>query len=237
MSFQAPSWISKTMVLSALVALLLVGTTGPAVAGTWFKAATGWSGMAMDDINNGDFRFYDYTIEGYNFPDLNSGFSLSLHVGHDFSPDFSLGFSWDHQYARVSGKDVDVTADLNLDANFYMGHLYWRPLRKDKWEFGAAAGLGFGVPDGKVKITGTNNVNYRQGDIRGSSTLALELMGLVNFSLSEKSSLELTVGWRDATIEKIEVDKQPVEKEDGTRLALDYTGYIIKVGYKYVFAD
>ena len=63
-------------------------------------------------------------------------------MGYDMSGNFSLGFSWDRQYARVSGTDQDVTGDLNLDANFFMAHLYWPPLQTGKWDFGAARRVG-----------------------------------------------------------------------------------------------
>ena len=60
-------------------------------------------------------------------------------------------------------------------------------------------------------------------------------MGLVDFSLSEASTIEMTLGWRDAVIKEIKIDNAPVYNEDGSQLALDYTGYVFKVGYKYQF--
>ncbi len=235
--FQPDCVCLKIPAMIVMVLLLLTGGAVQALAGGWFKAAAGMSGMAMDDINNADFRFYDNTPDGYDFPDLDSGFSLSFHLGYDLSRDFSLGFSWDRQYARAEGVDQDITANLNLDANFFMGHLYWRPLRTEKWQFGAAAGMGLVFPDGKVKMTGPGNVNYGEGEITGSSGLALEIMGLVDFSVGERSIIEVTVGWRDATIKKFNVEGRPVWKEDGSDMSLDYTGYIVKAGYKYIFGD
>lgn len=224
--------VSVVLVLG--VSLLSVAS-GSALAGTWFKMAGGYSGMAMDDINNGDFRFYDNTIEGYNFPDLDSGFSMSFHLGFDLSPEFSLGFSWDRQHGHVKGTDVDVTADLKLDANLFMGHIYWTPLQTGAWSFGPAAGMGLIFPDGHARVTGENNVNYGEGDITGSSGLAFEGMALANWAFGGSSAIELTVGWRVAAIDEIRLQGAPVLKEDGSNLELDYTGYIIKVGYKFVF--
>jgi hypothetical protein len=227
----------RLLVIAAVLGVLIVGTPGQAQAGGWFKAAGGLSGMAMEDINNGDFRFYDTTINGYNFPDLNSGFSMSFHVGFDFSPDFSLGFSWDKQHGHVKGTDVDITADLKLDANLFMTHVYWSPLRAGSWSFGAAGGLGLIFPNGTVKLTGDNNVNYGEGKISGSSSFAFEIMALANWAFGGSSSLETTIGWRIANLDEIKLDTAPVYKEDGSNLELDYTGYIIKVGYKFVFGD
>lgn len=225
----------KILVLTAWVVLVGAGGVDQARAGGWFKVAAGVSGMAMDDINNEDFRFYDYTADGFNFPDLKSGFSLSFHMGYDMSEIFSLGFSWDNQYARVSGTDQDVTGDLDLDANFFMAHLYWRPLHSGKWDFGAAGGLGLVFPDGKVRVTGPDNVNYGEGETSGSSGFPVELMALVDYSLSEKSVIEVTLGWRFATVKDFKVGDTPVLKEDGTNMELDYTGYIFKAGYKIKF--
>ncbi len=226
---------ARILVTTATILALLLGGSTQAVAGGWFKVAGGVSGMAMDDINNGDFRFYDNTINGFNFPDLDSGFSLSFHLGYDLSPEWSLGFSWDNQYARVEGTDVDITADLNLDANLFMTHLYWTPLRTGRWALGGAAGLGLIFPTGDVEITGEGNVNWGQGEITGSSGLALEIMGLAEFAMSGSTSIELTVGWRDATVDDFKVENRPALKEDGTPIVLDYTGYIVKAGVKFMF--
>lgn len=227
----------KIPAILALTFLLVAGGAGSAWAGSWVKVAVGMSGMGMDDINNQNFSFYEFTPDGFDLPDLKSGFSLSFHLGYDLSRDFSLGFSWDHQYARVSGTDEDVTGHLNVDANFFMGHLYWRPLRTEKWEFGAAAGLGLVLPSGQVRVTGSNNVNYGQDDLTGSSSLALEFMALVDFSLSNRSAIEVTAGWRDATIKEFRVAGATVLKEDGTNMELDYTGFIVKAGFKYMFGE
>jgi hypothetical protein len=235
--FQPDCVYLKILVLTAMVVLLVTGDAGQARAGGWFKAAAGVSGMAMDDVNKEDFRFYDYSAEGFNLPNLDAGFSLSFHLGYDLSEKFSLGFSWDRQYARVSGTDQDVTGHLNLDANFFMAHVYWRPLHTGRWDFGAAGGLGLVFPDGKVKVTGPNNVNYGEGETSGSSGLPLELMALVDFALSKKSVIEVTLGWRMATIKDFKYENAPVLKEDGTNMELDYTGYIIKAGYKILFGD
>jgi len=91
--FQPDCVCLKIPAMIVMVLLLLTGGAVQALAGGWFKAAAGMSGMAMDDINNADFRFYDNTPDGYDFPDLDSGFSLSFHLGYDLSRDFSLGFS------------------------------------------------------------------------------------------------------------------------------------------------
>ena len=226
---------TRVLAVAITVVMVLAGSAEQVRAGGWFKVAGGVSGMAMDDINNADFRFYDYTINGFNFPDLDSGFSLSFHLGYDLSPEFALGFSWDRQYARVEGTDQDVTADLNLDANFFMTHLYWTPLNAGRWDFGGAVGLGLVFTDGKVKITGENNVNFGEGETSASSSLALEIMALVNYAFKESTSIEVTVGWRDAVIDEFKYAGAPALKEDGTNMALDYTGYIFKAGVKFNF--
>ncbi len=234
-SIQPFGRILRVLTLTMAIVIVLAGSAEKARAGSWFKVAGGVSGMAMDDINNADFRFYEPSENGYDFPPLDSGFSLSFHLGYDLSPAFALGFSWDRQYARVTGTDVDVTADLNLDANFFMTHGYWTPLRTGRWKIGAAGGMGLVFTDGKVKTTGQNNVNYGEGETSGSSSLALEVMALVNYAFKESTSLELTVGWRDAVIKEFKYESAPAVKEDGSNLELDYTGYILKLGVKFNF--
>ena len=47
--------------------------------------------------------------------------------------------------------------------------------------------------------------------------------------------IEATVGWRYAVIDEFKYASAPALKEDGTNLELDYTGYIVKVGAKFLF--
>lgn len=225
----------KTMALVFSLGILLAGLPGQALAGGWFKVAGGMSGMAMDDINNGDFSFYDYTTEGFNLSTLNSGFSFSLHGGVGFSSNMALGLSWERQHAHTSGTDVDVTANLKLDADFFMLHYYWLPLQTGSWDFGAAAGLGLIFPNGKLDITDDNNVNYGEGKISGSSDMAYEVMLIADWKYGKSTSLELTVGYRVGVLDNIKLDSAPVYKEDGTLLELDYTGYTLKAGFKFMF--
>ena len=66
-----------------VVVLMLTLSAAPASAGrVWLKATVGSSGMAMDDINNATYRFYDTSVNGYNLPDLESGLNLSFHLGN-----------------------------------------------------------------------------------------------------------------------------------------------------------
>ena len=65
--------------------------------------------------------------------------------------------------------------------------------------------------------------------------MTLEAMALVNYAFKESTSLELTFGWRDAVIKEFKYESAPAVKEDGTNLELDYTGYILKAGVKFIF--
>lgn len=217
--------------LGGLVLLLAVILATPAFAdGSWFKIAGGYSGMAMDDVNNGDFAFYE-TTEGFDFPDMDGGFSLSFHAGFDMNRKFGLGFSWDHQYAKVNGNDEDIEGHLNLGANLFMAHGYWTPVRNDKIALGAAGGLGPILAHGETRVQ-QGSIDYGQSKIRGSDW-AFEVMGVFDYRIKPSTVLQLTVGWRSSVIDEIKLDSAPVYNDDGTRLALDYTGYILKLGVKW----
>jgi hypothetical protein len=164
---------------------------------------------------------------------LNGGFALSFHLGYDLSPQFALGFSWDRQYARTTGTDVDVEAKVNLDANLFMGHGYWTPVRGDGWSLGGVLGFGPIFAAGKIKEE-KQNVSFGEADIRGNGW-AFEALAKGDWRVATRSLLELTAGWRQAEVPEIEASKRPVFKEDGTRLALDYSGFVVKLGWKYEF--
>ncbi len=219
-----------------LLTMALLSTAGPAHAGgMWFKIAGGLSDMAMGDINDGTFRFYDTSPDGYNLPDVKPGFSLSFHLGNQISEKWAFGFSWDIQHAHVSGTDVDVTAELKLDANVFMGHFYWTPMQKKKFSLGAGAGLGFIAGNGVVKEE-RGTVNYGSGETSGTD-LAAEVMGTAEYALSGNKGLQLTAGWRLAEISKVKFEGSTAVKEDGSNLALDYTGITLKLGLIWRFGD
>jgi len=228
--------VSGFKVVCALcVVLFTVSGVHSAQAGSWFKAAAGVSGMAMDDVNDGTFQFYDNST--FDFPELNDGFALSLALGYDLSPLISLGFSWERQYAGVKGTDEDITAKLDLDANFFMGTLYWRPVQSQKFQFGAALGLGGVFPTGQVKVSNSDNVNFGQDKATASAGFATALMLVGDYALGSRTWLELTVGYRSAEASNVEVANTPVYNADGTAMSLDYTGYTLMAGIKWVFAD
>jgi len=216
-------------ILNLVLLLAVTLTADPVLAGgLWFKVAAGSSGMAMDDINNGTVRFYDTSIDGFNFPDLDSGFSLSFHLGNDISERWAFGFSWDIQHAHVKGTDVDVTANMKLDADIFMGHFFWTPVRGQKFSLGAAAGMGFLAAGGTVSVD-QGSVHRGQDKTSGSS-LATEVMGTAEYALSGNKALQLTAGWRVAKVDKVKFVGATAVKEDGSNLELDYTGYTLKLG-------
>lgn len=214
--------------------LILLMFAAPAWAGgLWVKVAGGVNGMAMDDINDGTYRFHETSIHGFNFPDLNSGFGLSFHAGNDISPRWSFGFSWEIQHGHVQGTDVDVSAVMKLDADFFMGHLYWTPVRSRKFSLGAAGGLGIVSADGTVRIE-QGNVNFGQNKTSGTD-LAFELMGTAEYALAGNKALQLTLGWREAKVDKITYQGTTATREDGSDLALDYSGYTARLGVLWRF--
>ncbi len=222
--------------LSLLLGLALMLAAAPALAGgMWFKAAGGVSGLAMDDINNGTYRFYDTSIRGFNFPDLKSGFSLSLHLGNDISETVAFGFSWDMQHAHLAGTDVDVSAVMKLDADFFMGHFYWTPVRGRRFSLGAAGGLGFVAADGTVKVE-QGAVSFGEGKTSGTS-LTVEALATLEYALASNQALQLTAGWRLAEVDEVKFEGSTALKEDGTNLALDYTGYTLKLGVLWRFGS
>ena len=214
----------------ALGLLLLVWTGAvPARAGNvWFEVSGAWNGLAMDDINDGTFRFHDTSIDGYDFPDIDGGFGLGFHLGSDIAPGLGFGFSWERQHAHVEGTDVDVTAKLKLDADVFMGHVYWRPLRGGKFSGGLAGGLGFLAANGVVDIT-DGGASYGNLDTSGSD-LAGEAMFVAEYALAANKGLRLTAGWLLAKVARVDVGGRRATNEDGSDLALDYSGSTLRLG-------
>lgn len=217
--------------ICALLTVLLTPAASRADA-PWFKLAPGYSTLAMDDVNTETFRFFEDST-GYEVEDLTSGFTLSFHLGYDLGPAFAMGFSWEHQYARTSGFDRDVEGKLHADANFFLGHGYWTPVRKKRWSLGGAVGLGPVFTSGQIQET-KGTVSFGESKLRGTG-FSLEVLAKADWRIADRQLLELTAGWRRAEVTEIKADNAPVYKANGDRLSFDYTGVVVKLAWKFEF--
>jgi hypothetical protein len=224
----------RSLFVTALLVFGGLGLPGNTIAGAWFRAAGGFSHMAMGDINGATFNFFDQPGADARFSDVGTGFVMDLGFGHDFSPSWSLGAHWDRQWASSSATDQGVDGVLNLNANFFTARGHWRPLRAEKWHLGALFGGGFGFCDGSARVT-RGSTNYGERDVRGSSW-CLDAAAILGWRLNEKAELQLQGGWRQATISKFEVGSVPVTRLDGSRAELDYSGWQIKVAVRWLLS-
>jgi len=221
--------------LFLLVSLAVLAFPAAATAGGWARVGGGLAGMAMDDINNSDFRFYDDTINGYAFPDVGAGFLLDLALGNDLRPDLGFGFHWDRQWARVKGNDGGVDGTIGLNANAFMGRVQWRPLRGERWRLGLVAGLGPMFTDGFTEIS-RGTVYYGKTDLTGH-TWAFDASLSWDLLVSARTRLQVWGGWRRAKIGDVRHGGAPVLKEDGSPLSLDYSGWLARAGLVFGFGD
>jgi hypothetical protein len=218
-----------------IVVVLAVGAAAPGAAadGLWVKVTGAYNGLAMDDINNETFRFHDTSIDGYAFPDITGGFGLGFHLGSDVGPNVAFGASWERQHAHVSGTDVSVTAEMKLDADFFMGHVYWDALQGRRLNAGLAAGMGLVAANGVVDVT-QGSASYGSNDTSGSS-LAFEAMFTASYAVDRDKGLQFTAGWRAAKVGKVKFAGSTAVREDGSDLALDYSGYTLRLGMVWWF--
>ncbi len=228
---------SLILALSATVFLILGTTTTVAAAegeGSWFQVSLGYHGMAMDDINEADFRWHDES-DGFDLDDVNSGMALAFGFGYDLSPSLGYGLFWEHQYASTSGQDGELIADVNLAADIFSGRVNYNFIKQENWRLGVAGSLGYLVVGGDVNKT-TSGASYGKSELKGN-TWALEGMALLEFALGGSSTLQVTAGWRDAKVKSFKNDNAPVKKDNGDDLTIDYTGFTARVGYKIRFGS
>ncbi|MCP4290919.1 MAG: outer membrane beta-barrel protein [bacterium] len=202
--------------------------------GPWFQVSLGYNGMAMQDINETDFRWHEDS-DGFDLDDVTGGMALSFGLGYDMSKSYGYGLFWEHQYGSTSGTDVEMKADVNLRADIFAGRLNYNFITNDQWRFGVAGALGFLVVNGNVNKT-TSGASYGKSELTGQ-TWSLEGMGIVEFSVGEKSLIQLTAGWREANVKSFKNASATVFKPDGQKMSMDYTGFTARVGYKIRFGS
>ncbi|RKZ13635.1 hypothetical protein DRQ50_10175 [bacterium] len=222
--------------LRLLVAtVVLVSVVTPVTAETWVRAAGGLSHMAMGDIGGASFNFYDEPGAEATWGDVGTGFLLDLAAGHDVNRNWGVGFHWEHQWAGSTATDQGVDGDLNLKADFFLARLYWRPVHGGNWNLGLVSGLGYFFAGGSGKVT-RGTVNYGESDLWGNSwSFDLALIG--GWRLTDHAELQVQVGGRYAVIDKFEIGKRVVHREDGTQAELDYSGWQIKAGVRWSLGD
>ena len=224
----------RSISVLTLVACLAVFAAS-AGAETWVRAAGGLSHMAMGDIGGATFNFYDEPGAEATFQDVGTGFLLDLAAGHDFDRNWGVGFHWDHQWAGSSATDQGVDGELNLDANFFLARVYWRPVRGRGWNLGLVAGTGYFFASGSGKVT-SGTVNYGESDLWGTGwSFDAALIG--GWRLTDHAEFQVQVGGRYAVIDKFEIGKRVVHLEDGTLAELDYSGWQIKAGVRWSLGE
>lgn len=220
---------------AALLVLLSSLAASPAAAQSWFRIGGGLADMAMEDVNDADYSFYEESISGYNFPDVGTGFLLDLAFGYDVNPELGVGFHWDRQWAQVSGTDDGVDGTLNLNANAFIGRVQWRPLQGEKWRLGLVLGTGPLFCDGSTRIN-RDTVDYGEGKLSGM-TWSFDAAVGYDRRIREHTVLQLWAGWRWANLDEVEHDDAPVLKDDGSNMTLDYTGWVARLGLAFEFGD
>jgi|GEM_PF-1310260 len=226
----------NTATFTLLIILMLATPVGAATGlGPWISAGVGLNGLAMDDINKADLRWYEPSPTGFDLPDITSGMMLSFGVGYDMSPVVGYGFYYEHQYASTKGTDVDVDGNLNLGANIFTGRVTARFIRRESVLLGVSGGLGYLATSGNTKVT-RSGINYGEQKIKGSG-FSIEGGLLGEIKLADKTLLDITVGYRYAKVDEFKLDGAPVYNEDGSRMSLDYSGVTARVGIKYRFGS
>ncbi len=229
------TWVPVLLSVLAVV----IGTVDLGFAaegkGSWFQVSLGYHGLAMGDINEADFRWHEDSPDGFDLNDLNSGMALSFGLGFDMSNSLGYGLFWEHQYASTSGTDQELTADVNLAADSFIGRLNFNFIKQKNWRLGVAGALGYLVVGGDVNKT-TDGASYGQTDLTGN-TWSFEGMGLFEFVVGKSSMLQVTVGWREATVESFKNGTATVFKENGENMHIDYTGFTTRVGWKLRFGS
>lgn len=221
----------------SLISLLAISSQSFAAEGTgsWVQVSLGLNGMAMDDINETDFRWHEDSPDGFNLGEVNSGTALSFGVGYDMSPLVGYGLFWEHQYASTDGMDQEMKADVNLAADIFTGRLNLNFLRRSHWRLGVAGSLGFLVVGGSVDKT-TDGASYGKTDLSGNCW-ALEGMANLEIVVGESTIVQVTTGWRQADVSSFKNASATVSTPDGGDMSMDYSGLTLRVGMKYRFGS
>jgi hypothetical protein len=226
----------RTVQLACIGLFLLAPALANAATRPWLSGSFGYSGYAMDDVND-DIGEINATLagSGLEMDEITKGLSYGLAFGLDVSPAFSIGLGYDRLTGQSDVSDPSGSIEYDLPANLLRGFGRYSFQSTGKAKGFLEASLGRVSSDATATLTvvgvGTQSFKFE------GSGLAFEGAGGVSYWTSPTIAMFGLVGYRVANVEDVEVDGQPAYNVSGENYSIDYSGIFMRLGLTVAFGQ
>jgi hypothetical protein len=216
------------VLVSLAFVLIPVSVLGQVKPTLWLGGAFGFGTYAMSDINDDISNFN--AVTGLNMDEINNGFSFGIQAGVNATPALSLSAGYERLFASSKVGDYSGEVEYNFPANAIYGEAQYTFPSPSPFHVGLSGAMGMVSAAGEVKVV-VYGYGSATGDISGSGLFfAGKLVG--DYYASPRLIISPSFGYRFAKISEFEVDGEPAYNSDGSRMSLDYSGFILRGGLK-----
>lgn len=221
-------------VVLILAALMFVGATGGFAAGgspsVWLGASVGFGTYGMGDIND-DIKDFNAATE-LNMDEISNGVAFGIMGGVQVNPAINLMAGFERVAASTDVGGGGVSLEYSLPANVLYGGVQYNLPSESPFKIGFAGAIGLAMAAGEIRYTESGEGSF-SGDVEGSGVLFQgQLVG--DYYAAPTVVICPSVGYRLAKIGEFEVDNDIVYNDDGSKMELDYSGLILRLGLKFL---
>jgi hypothetical protein len=218
-------------VISLALVLTLPTVVSAGASRPWLAVSGGWGTYSMSDVNS-EIRAVNDTLagSGLTMDEISGGFGFGLTVGVDLPSRVSVGFGYERLSASTDVGDFSGSVTYKLPANAFRATVGYRfPTERT-----VAASVGFGL--GLVKEAGSlelvvTGAGAASADLSGSGPLLETFVG-GDWWAAPQFALVGSAGYRYAKVREIRVQGMTAYNADGSKYTVDYSGIVMRLGFK-----
>ena len=216
-----------------LVAILVTLLAAPALAGggrnLYIAPRGGLVLPAMGDLNE-EIELANRTAEIEVLDEIDRGTAVGFELGGVVAPGVTVGLCVERLSASTESKVPGVEFSIDAPATLYgvVARKTMNPFARFSTGVGGAIGMIRSTPE----ITDTPDTEGR--------AVFFELFGAGSLRFSPSAVLIAEIGYRHATIDRLEKDNEDLaflETSDGAAMSLDYSGPVFRVGLQLFFSS
>lgn len=227
----------RSLILSLAFTLTLPAVVSAASSRPWLIATGSWGTYSMSDVN-AEVRAINAGLAGSGLAmdEISNGFGFGVQAGLEIAGRVSVGFGYERLTAATEVGDASGSLRYKLPANARRSSLEYR----FPTERAFAASLGLGV--GQVKEAGSielavAGVDTVTSELDGSGPLLEAIVKGECWAEARKVALVVSAGYRYAKVRELKVDGVILVNADGTKYTVDYSGMVVRLGFKVALAD
>ena len=230
---------SSVAIVAALVAAVVASTAqGASTVRPWLAGHGAWNTYSMQDVNRdvvGEFNDF-FAGSGLSMNEIHNGFGLGFEAGVDLGV---VGFGVGYERLRADTKTAmelsEVLEGTPVEFDYKVPATAFRALVEYRLPTRGPLGVRLGVAGGIVSLAGgvgasAAGVGVQSLDYTGKGRL-FEAYGSGEWWAAPRFALSASLGYRHARVTEPELDGEKL-----TGFSVDYSGVVVRAGFKLALA-